>query len=267
MKVFVVDTTRCNGCYNCQIACKDEHCGNDWSPYAKPQPDTGQFWLKMNEFVRGNIPHVTMNYVPVMCQHCDDAPCMAYCLEGGIYRRDDGLVIIDPKKCTGCMNCVDACPYGAIFYNKDLNLAQKCTGCAHLIDRGWDRPRCADSCPHDAIMFAEESELGELFSTSEVLYPEYGVKPRVRYIGLPTDRFVAGTVYDPNANEVVIGATCTLTGEGDTFTQDTNHWGDFWFKGLKPGIYSLKIEAGGKTMVIEEIDATKDIGLGNLALA
>ena len=79
MKVFVVDTSMCNGCYTCQIACKDEHVGNDWSPYAKPQPDTGQFWMKMNETVRGNVPQVRMTYLPVMCQHCEDAPCKTAC--------------------------------------------------------------------------------------------------------------------------------------------------------------------------------------------
>ena len=41
MKAFVIDVGRCNGCYSCQIVCKDEHVGNDWTPYAKPQPDTG----------------------------------------------------------------------------------------------------------------------------------------------------------------------------------------------------------------------------------
>ena len=203
MKVFVVDTSICNGCYNCQIACKDEHCGNDWTPYAKPQPDTGQFWMKMNETVRGNVPQVKMSYLPVMCQHRDDAPCMAACdVEGAITKRDDGLVIINPKACTGCMNCVDACPYGAIYYNKDLNLAQKCTGCAHLLDKGWEVPRCVDACPTGALMFGEESELADKMAEGETLHPEFGVKTRVSYIGIPK-RFIAGTVYDPDTKEVV----------------------------------------------------------------
>lgn len=268
MKAFVIDTTKCNGCYNCQIACKDEHCGNDWSPYAKPQPDTGQFWMKMTEQVRGNVPHVTMSYVPLLCQHCEDGPCMAACpVEGGIVRRDDGIVLINAKTCTGCMNCVDACPYGAIYFNETLNLAQKCTGCAHLLDRGWTEPRCADSCPHNAIKFGEESELSDLIAQAEPLHPEFGLKTNVYYIGLPTKRFIAGTLYDPGVNDVVTGATCTLTGEGETYTQETNHWGDFWFKGLKAGMYSLKIESAGKTKVIEEINAAKDVGLGDIPLA
>jgi tetrathionate reductase subunit B len=267
VKVFVVDTTKCNGCYNCQIACKDEHCGNDWTPYAKPQPETGQFWMKMNEFVRGNAPQVKMSYVPVMCQHCDDAPCIAACDDGGITRRDDGLVIINPKTCTGCMNCVDACPYGAIYFNSHLSLAQKCTGCAHLLDRGWTEPRCVDACPTGALMFGEESDLSTQFAEGETLHPEFGIKTRVSYIGLPNTRFIAGTVYDPGANEVVTGATCTLSGDGGTFTQTTNHWGDFWFKDLKPGTFSLKIEAAGKTKTIADINAEKDVGLGDIPLA
>jgi len=269
VKVFVVDTTMCNGCYSCQIACKDEHCGNDWSPYAKPQPDTGQFWLKMNEYVRGNVPHVKMAYVARMCQHCEDAPCMAACgVEGAMYTRDDGLVIIDPKKCNGCMNCVDACPYGAIYMNNSLNVAQKCTGCAHLLDRedgSWTVPRCVDVCPTEALKFGEESEFSDLISEAETLHPEFGLTTRVHYIGLPK-RFIAGTVYDPDALEVVTDATCTLEGEGETFTQATNHWGDFWFKNLEVGTFSLTIEANGKSKTIADISTEKDVGLGDIPL-
>ncbi len=267
MKRIVVDVSICNGCYNCQIACKDEHCGNDWSPYAKPQPDTGQFWMKLNEYVRGNIPQVKMSYVPVMCQHCEDAPCAAACPTDAITTREDGLVIINPKLCSGCMNCVDACPYGAIYFNQHLNLAQKCTGCAHLLDRGWEVPRCVDACPTEALKYVEESELSdEVLSEGETLHPEYGLKTLVSYLNLP-DKFIAGTVYDPDENEVVIGATCTLTGEGQTYTQETNHWGDFWFEGLEIGSYSLTIEAAGKSATMTDLNTEKDIGLGDIPLA
>src|SRR5512146_1164985 len=111
MKVFVMDTSKCNGCYNCQIVCKDEHCGNDWTPYAKPQPETGQFWMKIRESERGKTPQLKVAYVPVACQHCADAPCAAACAPKAIYTRPDGLVVIDPAKCNGCQMCVTACPY------------------------------------------------------------------------------------------------------------------------------------------------------------
>jgi tetrathionate reductase subunit B len=268
MKAFVIDVSRCNGCYSCQIACKDEHVGNDWMPYAKPQPDTGQFWLKINETVRGSIPKVKVSYQAALCMHCDEAPCISACtVKGGIYKRHDGLVVINPRKCTGCKNCVDACPYGAIFFNEDLNLAQKCTGCAHLLDRGWQEPRCADVCPLKAIRFGEESELGEWISKAEVLLPESGAKPRVYYLNLPK-RFVAGTAYDPVKEEVMIGATCTLTdlANGKKQTSKTDGFGDFWFEGLSVSKFSLKIEGPDKTKVVEAINTEKDVNLGDIAI-
>ena len=144
-KVLLVDITRCNGCYSCQLSCKDEHVGNDWSPIAKPQPNTGHFWWKTTETVQGTVPKVRVHYMHEMCQHCEDAPCMAACKNGAFYRREDGLVILDPDKCRGTRSCMDACPYGAIYFNTDLNIAQKCTGCAHLLDDGWTEPRCVQS--------------------------------------------------------------------------------------------------------------------------
>ena len=89
-----------------------------------------------------------------------------------IYKREDGLVIIDPVKCTGCKNCVDACPYGVIYFNDGLNIAQKCTGCAHLLDSGWKEPRCVDACPTLALKFMEESEAKEYIKKAEFLKPE-----------------------------------------------------------------------------------------------
>lgn len=269
MKAFVIDVSKCNGCYNCQISCKDEHVGNDWTPYAKPQPDTGQFWLKINEFVRGTVPKVKVHYVPRICMHCANAPCISSCpAEGAIYRRDDGLVIIDPEKCTGCKLCVDACPYSVIYFNEDLNLAQKCTGCAHLLDKGWKEPRCADACPHEAIKFGEESELRTLISKAEVLHPEFNAKPKVYYLNIPK-KFVGGTVYYPAEEEVVIGATCTLTDakSGEKLTTTTDGFGDFWFEGLKTATFSLKIEKDGKTKTINSINTEKDVNLGDIPLS
>jgi tetrathionate reductase subunit B len=268
MKAFVIDVSKCNGCYSCQLACKDEHVGNDWTPYAKPQPDTGQFWLKINETVRGSVPRVKVAYRAVLCMHCHEAPCISACsAKGGIYKRHDGLVIINPKKCTGCRNCVDSCPYGAIYFNEDLNLAQKCTGCAHLLDRGWKEPRCVDMCPTKALRFAEDSELAGSISKAEVLLPESGAQPRVHYLNLPK-RFVAGTVYDPLKEEVVIGANCTLTDSlsGQKYNLRTDGFGDFWFEGVEVGEYSLEIGMGDKIKTIDGIDTENDVNLGDIPI-
>jgi len=266
-KVFVFDAARCNGCYCCQLACKDEHCGNDWTPYAKPQPDTGQFWLQLHEYVRGTVPKVRMHYVPTLCNHCDQGACMEACkVDGAIYKRADGLVIIDPERCTGCKSCIDACPSHAIFLNESLNIAQKCMGCAHLLDSGeWTEPRCVDACPTLALKFVEEADAQELVAGGEVLHPGEQ-KPRVYYHNIPK-KFIAGTVYDPVSKEVVIGANCVLTGNGKTVTETTDGFGDFWFEGLGVGHYSLEIAADGlPTRSFVSISTEMDVNLGDIAL-
>jgi tetrathionate reductase subunit B len=269
MKVFVHDVSICNGCYNCQIACKDEHVGNDWTPYAKPQPDTGQFWLRLHEFIKGTVPKVRMHYLPVLCMHCGEAPCMSACQVGGaMYRRDDGLVIIDPERCTGCQNCVDSCPYDALYFNEGLNIAQKCTGCAHLLDEGWEEPRCVDACPTGALKFLDESELAEIQGGLEALHPEYGLKPRVYYLNLP-GQFIAGTVYEPVEKDILEGVVCTLTdlGSGESRTVETDGWGDFWFRNLGVGLFSLRIEAEGfEALALQSLDTRESINLGDIPL-
>ena len=264
MKAFVIDVAICNGCYNCQIACKDEHCSNDWMPIAAPQPETGQFWMKVDEYIRGTVPKVKMHYIPVLCQHCDDAPCMK-AFPKVIYKRDDGLVVIDPEKAKGVKGIEASCPWGVIYHNDELDLAQKCTGCAHLLDRGWKEPRCADACPTGAIKFADEADLKEDLKGAVLLKPELGGSPRVYYKNIPKT-FIGGTVYDPAKNEIVEGATVTLSGDASTTTK-TNGWGDFYFEGLDEGTYKVEIKANGKAKVFDAVSTTENsANLGDIAL-
>jgi ferredoxin len=187
-------------------------------------------------------------------------------IENAIYRRDDGLVVIDPIKCTGCKGCVDACPYGVIYFNEGLNIAQKCTGCAHLIDGGWKEPRCVDACPTGAIKFAEESELKDLIKKGEVMKPELKTKSRVYYLNLPK-RFIGGTVYDPVEKEVIIGATVTVSDakNGKKYTAKTDGFGDFMFEGLEVGKYIVNIAKGSQSKTIVAVSTEKDVNLGDIA--
>lgn len=271
MKVFAIDLSICNGCYCCQVACKDEHVANDWTPYAKPQPDTGQFWLKLDEEVRGQVPKVKVTYTPLLCHHCDDAPCIAGCESKAIYKRDDGIVIIDPETCTGCKLCEDNCPHDVIYFNEHLNIAQKCTGCSHLIDNdeNWTVPRCVDQCPTGAIQYGEEADFADFIKDAEVINAEAGTKSRVYYKHLPK-KFIGGTLYDPVEKEVIIGANCTLTDteSKETFKATTDNFGDFWFHGLKDDrTYSLVMEKDGKKKTIDNILTDKDLSLGDIPIS
>lgn len=257
MKVFVYDLDKCNGCHNCQIACKDEHVENEWLPYAKPQPDTGQFWCKVEEEVCGRTPHVRVRYLPTQCNHCDEAPCMKNC--DALYKRDDGLVILDPEKSKGKKEIVDSCPYGAIYWNDELEIPQKCTGCAHLLDDGWAVPRCVDACCTGALRFGEEEEFAEELKNAVVLQPELGTSPRVYYLNMPK-RFVAATVVDIDEDEVVEGAEVILQRASDgevVLSSRTDEFGDVWLENVEPESYTMWLKKEGYLDQPVEVDLTK----------
>jgi tetrathionate reductase subunit B len=265
-KVFTIDVTRCSGCYNCQLACKDEHAGNDWRPYAAEQPLIGQFWMKVQENVCGTQPKLRIHYIPKLCNHCEKAICMEVCPNGAIYRRDDGLVVISPEKCKGCGRCKKACPYDAIYFNEELKISQKCTGCAHLLDNGYKLPRCVEACPTDALRFGEESEMEDFIVGADVLKPETGLRPKVYYRNIP-GKFIAGTVYDPMEKEVIIGATCILNCGGKVWKATTDEYGDFWFNDLPIGVFDLVISAPGyEYKSFYKLRTLKDINLGDIPL-
>ena len=264
-KVFTIAVARCNGCYNCQLACKDEHADNDWTPYAAPQPMTGHFWAKVEEHVRGTIPKVKIHYISRLCNHCEKAACMEACKNKAIYRRDDGLVVIDPAKCAGCKACQTACPYDAIYFNERLNICQKCTGCAHLLDNG-SSPRCVEACSTGAMRFGEESEMTDFTEGASVLTPETGLHPKVFYRNIP-GQFIAGTLYDPLEKEVVIGSKCRVNSGAKVWECVSDDYGDFWFKDLPIGVFDLVIAASGfEVKVFNNLKTSECLNLGDIPL-
>jgi len=261
-KVFVIDIAHCVGCYNCQLACKDENCFNDWMPYAKPQPSIGQFWCKVNDYPEGSIPKVKIHYVSRLCGHCDKPACLEACPAGAVYKRPDGLVLIDPAKCTGCGACLEACPNGVIYKNDDLGICQKCTGCAHLLDNGAKQPRCVEACPTEAMRYGEKEDFAEELAHAMVYHPETG--PNVYYLNMP-GRFIAGTLYDPVEQEVLIGAKVTCVGEGLNLETETDDFGDYWFRNLPDnGTFTVTARMPGyKDLVFEQVSTEKSTNLGD----
>ena len=126
-----------------------------------------------------------------------------------------------------------------------------------------------DACPTGALRFGEESELKELMAKAETLHPEFGTRPRVFYSGLLNKYFIAGEVFDPEADEVLEGATVTLVNieSRQSSSLQTDFFGDFWFERQQPGKYSLLIEKDGYfAKIIEPIDASKDVNVGEIEL-
>lgn len=259
-KAFLIDVDKCTGCYACQIGCKDEHCGNDWSPIAKPQPLTGQFWCKVNEHERGQGSHIKVSYIPVLGGQ--NAAIRDYAPEV-LMPRDDGLIVIDPEKARGRKDIADK--FEGVYWNEELEIPQACTGCAHLIDDPDSpirTPRCVDNCPVNVIQFGEESELD--LDGAEVC-PGFGAGSKVYYKGLPK-KFIRATVYDPDAKEVVIGAKVVATGAAGTFEDTTDEWGDFYLKGLPDADWTLSIEKDGKRVQMDVSTVERDLGLPDIAL-
>ena len=268
-KNFLIDADKCTGCQLCVVACKDEHVGSEYAPWTKPQPETGHFWIKVLSQERGHMPRLRVTHMPLLCQHCESAPCIKACPEGAIKTRPDGLVWIDPAKCTGCGLCQEACPYDVIYMNEELNLAQKCTGCAHRVDQGA-LPRCAEVCPHDAIVFGEETD--ETFRDAaqrfEIYHPEYRAEPRVYWKGLPRP-WIAGMVVDAARDEVVTDAAVTLVDlfEDRKFTTRTDAFGDFWIRNLeKDRKYRVEIAKDGYETFRAVVTTAGDQDLGTVVL-
>jgi tetrathionate reductase subunit B len=268
-RVFLIDITKCTGCFNCFIACKDEFTDHPWLPYSQPQPETGPQWIKVDEVERGQFPRVKLSFIAQPCQHCGDPRCVKASRNGAVYKRKDGLVIIDPIKSKGQRKIVEACPYGRIFWNDELNIPQKCTGCAHLLDDGWKVPRCVEACPTEAILFGDRKKFAGLIKKAEQLHPEYRTNPSVYYIGLPK-AFIAGSVYCGESQECLENARVTLTRKVSPkpVTTRTNNYGDFEFEGLKANAtYSIKIEAKGYfPLSLNDIRLKQSITLANIYL-
>ncbi|MEJ2699467.1 MAG: carboxypeptidase regulatory-like domain-containing protein [Desulfuromonadales bacterium] len=272
---MAIDLDRCIGCYNCQVACKDEHVGNDFTPIAKAQPTFGHFWMGLKEQERVlSDAHIRVYYYPHMCNHCDDAPCIKAAKGGSVYKRNDGIVIVDPEKSVGQKQLVEACPYGAIFWNEELNIPQKCTFCAHLLEEGWSVPRCVQTCPTDCLIFGDlddpESRISKFVAERQpkTLYPEHQTRPRVTYAGLPRP-IVSGTVVKADNEECGEGARVELKGQGGTRLEaQADAYGDFCFNGAVPGKGKLTVSLEGYNTIELDTDITSDVtALGDIVLS
>jgi Fe-S-cluster-containing dehydrogenase component len=266
---MIIDLSLCHDCNDCFLADKDEFTGNDFPPYSVGQPWYGHRWMNIGRKERGQYPMVDVAYMPVPCLHCDDAPCIKDSPAGTIYKREDGLVIIDPVKAKGHPEIAKTCPYDVIYWNEEAQVAQKCTGCAHLIEEGWKDTRCSQVCPTGAIKLAvaEEDEFAKIVASEglEFFKPELGAKPRVYYKNLHkwTRAFIGGTAVFADTDECAEGVHAVVNRGGETVGEAvSNNFGDFVVDRLEPGEYELTLAAPGYKEHKAVVDLAASISLG-----
>ena len=195
---MLVDATRClSGCEACVNACATEH-GIEMTD----RPEIDAQWIRKVDLIDEDSGREIS--LPVMCQHCEDAPCVAVCPTGASFRREDGIVLVNKHTCIGCRYCMMACPYMArsfIHINlvgqrthspRGKGTVESCTFCVHRVDRDRE-PACVEACTaagHQALLFGDLSDnegelaqrLGEV--QSQQLRSDLGTNPGVHYHGL-----------------------------------------------------------------------------------
>ena len=195
---MLVDATRCvSGCDACVKACATEH-GLEMTD----RPEIDAQWIRKVDLIDENSGKEIS--LPVMCQHCEDAPCVAVCPTGASFRREDGIVLVNQHTCIGCRYCMMACPYKArsfIHINlvgqrthspRGKGTVESCTFCVHRVDRDRE-PACVEACTaagHQALLFGDlsdnEGELAHRLSEvqTQQLRSDLGTNPGVHYHGL-----------------------------------------------------------------------------------
>lgn len=174
---MLIDSSRCFNCKACIIACQAENN----VPLGKRR-----CWVEESP-LRGKYPNLGQDYEPNQCNHCDNPHCQRVCPTGATYTNEDGIVLVDYKKCIGCRFCMLACPYGARYVDEERGVNDKCTYCVQRIYRG-EQPACLETCPGKVRTFGDlndpESEISKKIAANKtrVKHPEAGTKPRLYYI-------------------------------------------------------------------------------------
>ncbi|MEJ2248511.1 MAG: 4Fe-4S dicluster domain-containing protein [Candidatus Lokiarchaeota archaeon] len=177
---FIIDQERCIGCDACTIACNIEREGSQWFIKVETQNSN------QKDTPTGKFPKLDMIFLPKLCNHCEDPPCLKSCPVEAISKRNDGIVVIDEEKCIGCKDCVEACPYRVMYFDENRSLAEKCNLCAHRIDIGL-KPFCAVCCEGQAIYFGDfnnpKSKVSRILSENKLfrLKVELSTNPIIYY--------------------------------------------------------------------------------------
>lgn len=205
-----IDIEKCIGCGRCVDACKREndvpdeaHFFRTWvERYTIPPPDPEnpkRELLPIVDSPNGGRhgfaeapdapPGSKSFFVPKLCNHCVDSPCVQVCPVGATFESPDGVVLVDKSYCIGCRYCVQACPYGCRYIDPRTNTVDKCTLCYHRITKGLTTA-CCEVCPTAARVLGDLRNPDDPIHTLlaehkvQVLKPNLATGPKVYYHGL-----------------------------------------------------------------------------------
>ena len=197
---MVVDLGRCVGCWSCAVICKAENdipLGMWWNRILTEGAD-------LDTPSRDDLGHLDMGWLPLACQHCDDAPCEKFCPTSATFTNDEGVVLVNADDCIGCRYCMAACPYGVRVFNwgtperppgvdegmvapRPIGTVEKCTLCVHRLAEG-QVPSCVWSCPTEARIFGDLNDSQSRVNVvlrgrhDTKLLEDKGTNPKVRYL-------------------------------------------------------------------------------------
>lgn len=165
---FLFDQRRCNGCKTCEIACKDYHRLDGGLALRTIYEYAGGAWTQDEQ---GAWEHdVFCYYLSVSCNHCSNPVCVRMCSAQAVRKDGHGFVVIDGTACTGCQQCMAACPYHAPRFDEDRGVAVKCDGCRDRIAQGCF-PVCVEACPRRALSFRPYGELAAGYDAVAAVAP------------------------------------------------------------------------------------------------
>lgn len=187
---MVIDLRKCVGCGACVAACISENRREQaLKTLEEGSRKLEEFGLRtyVTQHIIGTYPNVSVVYLHMICQHCTNAPCVHVCPTGASYKTESGIVLVNHEKCIGCEYCVQACPYGARFWDPYIRAIDKCTFCEHRLKEGL-LPACVTTCPSNARIFGDledpESEVSKIIASKKAIRfkVEEGTEPNVYYI-------------------------------------------------------------------------------------
>ena len=144
---MIIDLNRCTGCQSCVIACKEQNL-----------TPKGFFNTAISTREKGEFPNASLTYTPMLCHHCENAPCIEACGYDAIFSLTNGIVVTDWERCVGDGACVEACPYNARFLDPaNGNKSDKCNFCISRLQKNL-LPACIEGCPSHARIFGDLSE-------------------------------------------------------------------------------------------------------------